>query len=51
MVDAMIRQMLKLIVIRMPIRGAKRYALQGPTPGWPIGRLGVGHPQGVFVVF
>jgi hypothetical protein len=22
-----------------------------PTPGWPMGRPGVGHPQGVFGIF
>jgi hypothetical protein len=29
-------------------KGSYRYALRAANPGWPIGRLVVGHPQVIF---
>jgi hypothetical protein len=46
-VDAMIRQ----IVIRGPSRGHSDMLFGRPTPGRPLGRPGVSHPQGLFGVF
>jgi hypothetical protein len=39
------------IVIRGPLRGHNDTPFGRPTPGRPIGRLGVVHPQGIFGVF
>jgi hypothetical protein len=39
------------IVIRGLLRGHNDTPFGRPTRGWPIGCLGVGHPQGVFGVF
>jgi hypothetical protein len=39
------------IVIRGPLRGLSDTPFGWPTPGRPVGRPGVGHPQGVFDVF
>jgi hypothetical protein len=51
-VDAMIRQTLNgYIVIRRPLRGHNDMPFGRPTPGRPISRPGVGHPQCVFGVF
>ena len=36
------------VVIRRPFRGHNDTPLGQPTPGRPFGRLGVGHPTGVF---
>jgi hypothetical protein len=48
----MIRQTLNgLEEIRGPLRGHNDAPFGQPTPGQPIGRLGVGHAQGVFGVF
>jgi hypothetical protein len=38
----------KWIVIRGQQRGHNDMPCRRPTPGWPIGRPGVGCPQGVF---
>jgi hypothetical protein len=37
----------KWIVIRRPLWGHNDTPFGWPTPGWPIGRQGVGCPQGV----
>jgi hypothetical protein len=37
-----------MIVIRGLLRGHNDAPFEWPTPGRPIGRPGVGHPQGVF---
>jgi hypothetical protein len=50
-VDALIRKTLKWIVIRGPLRGHNDTFFGLPTPDRPIGRPGVGHPQGVFSIF
>jgi hypothetical protein len=41
------------IVIRrlLLLRGHNDISLRRPSPGWPIGRPGVGHPWGIFGVF
>jgi hypothetical protein len=39
------------IVIRRPLRGHNDTPFGRPTPGRPIGRPGVCHPQGVFGAF
>jgi hypothetical protein len=39
------------IVIRRPLRGHNDTSFGRSTPGWTIGRPGVGHPHGVFGVF
>jgi hypothetical protein len=36
---------------RGPLRGHNNTPFGRPTPGRPVGRLGVGHPQGVFGSF
>jgi hypothetical protein len=41
----------KWIVIRGQLRGHNDTPFGRPTPGWPIGRLVFGCPQGVFGVF
>jgi hypothetical protein len=38
----------KWIVIRGQLWGHNDTPCRRPTPGWPISRPGVGHPQGVF---
>jgi hypothetical protein len=38
-------------VIRRPLRGINDTSFRRPTPDWPIGRLQVGHIQGLFGVF
>jgi hypothetical protein len=47
----MIRQTLNGIVIRGLLRGHKDTPFGKPIPGCPIGRPGVGHPQGIFGIF
>ena len=37
----------KWIVIRGQLRGHNNMPFGWPTPGWPIIRLGIGHPQGL----
>jgi hypothetical protein len=39
------------IVIRGQLRDHNNTPFGWPTPGWPIGRPGVGHPQGVYLMF
>jgi hypothetical protein len=39
------------IVIRGPLRGHNDMSFGGQTSSRPMGRPGVGHPQGVFGVF
>jgi hypothetical protein len=39
------------IVIWRPIRGHNETPFRRPFPGWLIGRLGDGHPKGVFCGF
>jgi hypothetical protein len=41
----------KWTVIRRPLRGHNDTPFGRPIPGWPIGRLGVGRPQGVIGFF
>jgi hypothetical protein len=40
----------KWIVIRGQLRGHNDTPFGRPAPGWPIGRLGSGRPQGVISV-
>jgi hypothetical protein len=39
------------VVERHNVEGHNDMAFGRPTPGWPTGRPGVGHPHGVFGVF
>jgi hypothetical protein len=41
----------KWIVIREQLRVHNDMPFRWPTPGWPISRPGVGHPEGIFGVF
>jgi hypothetical protein len=41
----------KWIVIKGQSRGHNNMPFGQPTPGWLIGRPGVGHPSGIFGVF
>jgi hypothetical protein len=41
----------KWIVIRGQLRGHNDMPFRQPAPGWPIGRPGSGHPQGIIGVF
>jgi hypothetical protein len=39
------------MVIKMSLWGHNDTPFMRPTPGWPVGRPGVGRPKGVLGVF